>query len=205
MITKKKEHYIDNNKFSQAASEYAALYEKNLQEGLPPPQLSRYCGECIILLANKISNMNCFNQYTFKDEMVQDGIEVCLKYFHKFDPEKISERTGKKSAGAHAYFTMFIYNAMINRINIEKTQMYLKQKYIANSEDIFVELQEHDSENFNGELKDILREISGDDYIEYDKKLQLKQEEVKFSQLKTILEVPEEIMAVESKLFMEID
>ena len=174
MITKKKEHYIDNNKFSQAASEYAALYEKNLQEGLPPPQLSRYCGECIILLANKISNMNCFNQYTFKDEMVQDGIEVCLKYFHKFDPEKISERTGKKSAGAHAYFTKFIYNAMVNRINIEKHQMLLRHKYIAQCEDIFVELQEHDSENFNGELKDILREISGDDYIEYDNGIKIE-------------------------------
>ena len=187
MVDKKKEHYIDNVKFSQAATEYAELYEKNLQAGLPPPQLSNYCGECIILLAHKISNMNCFNQYTFKDEMVQDGIEVCLKYFHKFDAEKISERTGKKSAGAHAYFTMFIYNAMINRINIEKTQMFLKQKYIANSEDIFVELQEQDTENFNGELKDILREMSGDDYIEYDKKLQLKHDEYKANNLKNIL------------------
>lgn len=188
MKNKKKEHYIDNIKFSQAAFEYAELYEKNLQAGLPPPQLSNYCGECIILLANKISNMNCFNQYTFKDEMVQDAIEVCLKYFHKFDPEKISKRTGKKSAGAHAYFTMFIYNAMINRINIEKTQMYLKQKYIANSEDIFVELQEQDTENFNEELKGILREMSGDDYIEYDKKLQLKHDEYKANNLKHILE-----------------
>lgn len=179
MSKKKKEHYIDNVKFTQAATEYALAYAEAEENNLRPPRISNYCGECIILLAHKIANMNCFNQYTFKDDMISDGIEVCLKYFHKFDPEKISLRTGKKSAGAHAYFTMFVYNAMVNRINIEKEQMYLKQKYIANCEEDFVELQEQDTENFDDELKFLLKEMSGDDYLEYDKRLKVKQDKNK--------------------------
>lgn len=171
---KPKEHYIDNVKFTQAATEYSRLYNECVAAGLPKPKLSNYCGECIILLANKISNMNCFNGYSFKDEMISDGIEVVLRYFHKFNPEAISKKTGKKTAGAHAYFTMFIYNAMRNRIKIEKLEMFIRQKYIAQCEDIFIELQEHDAANFNEELKDILKEMSGDEYLEYDEKNKIK-------------------------------
>jgi hypothetical protein len=80
-----------------------------------------------------------------------------------------------KSTGAFSYFTRTIVNAFIKRIKMEKIQMYVKQKYISECEDIFVDVQEHDEENFTEEMRDILQEMSGDEFKLYDIKTAEKQ------------------------------
>jgi hypothetical protein len=171
---KAKQHYVDKVKFNLEATKYVNLYNEAKAAGLPKPQMSNYLGNCIVLIANKSSNMPSFVKYPFKDEMISDGIEIAFRYFHNYDEEAISVRTGKKSAGAFGYFTQIICRAFIKRICIEKRLMYLKQKYIDQSWDVFVDIQEHDSENYTEELKDMLQEMSGDDYKAYDAKMKLK-------------------------------
>ena len=42
------------------------------------PKVPEYIGECILKIANGLSNRPNFINYTYKDEMISDGIENCL-------------------------------------------------------------------------------------------------------------------------------
>lgn len=168
---KQTENYIDNEKFTEEAIKWIEL--KKLD---PSITQTRYLGECIILIATRIANMPCFQNYSFKDEMISDAIENCIRYFDRYNPEAISKRTGKKTIGAFPYMTTIAYYAMVRRIATEKKQMFLKQKYIAVAmEDIFV-VQEHEIGLVNEEYCNILREMSGNDYVEYDIKIAVKKQ-----------------------------
>jgi DNA-directed RNA polymerase specialized sigma24 family protein len=66
-----------------------------------------------------------FINYTYRDDMVSDGIENCLLYINNFNPDK--------SANPFSYFTQIIYFAFIRRIQKEKKQLYIKYKSIYTS------------------------------------------------------------------------
>lgn len=173
---KQKKHYLDNVRFTKEAVEYVDLYNYNKEHGLPKPSLNNYLGESLILLAHKVSCMPAFSSYIFKDEMILDAIEIAVRYFHNFDVNAVSLRTGMKSAGAHSYFTQIMARRMFKKRTDEKLQMFIKQRFVAQSTDLFAEIEEYDSENYTDELKGIIQEMSGSDYIEYDKKLKEKKE-----------------------------
>jgi DNA-directed RNA polymerase specialized sigma24 family protein len=65
-----------------------------------------------------------FVNYTYRDEMVADGLENCVAYINNFDPEK--------STNPFAYFTQIIYYAFLRRIEHEKKHLYIKQKTLEN-------------------------------------------------------------------------
>ena len=73
-----------------------------------------------MLIAENLSHKPNFLSYSFRDEMIADGIENCIMYFDNFDP--------KKSKNPFAYFTQIIYFAFIRRIHKEKKQLYVKYK-----------------------------------------------------------------------------
>lgn len=104
---------------------YKELQAKCKAEGSEKPQIPNYVGECLILIANRLSSKPNFSNYTFKDEMVSDGIEDCIKYLDNFDP--------LKGTNPFAYFTQFIWNAFIRRIQKEKKQLYIKMKNLEHS------------------------------------------------------------------------
>ena len=82
--------------------------------GEEKPRVSNYIGECFLKIANGLSHKPNFMNYTFKDDMVSDGIENCLQYIHNFNPDK--------SNNPFAYFTQIIYYAFIRRIQREKNK-----------------------------------------------------------------------------------
>lgn len=135
------------------------------------PTINRYIAECIILLSKKVSCMPAFVNYPYRDEMVSDAIEICVKYFHNFNPNAVSKRTGEKTAGAFGYFQQFIARRMFKRRAEELLQMYTKQKYIAQTANDFSETAEYDEPEVVDSIKAIVQEMSGDDWIEYDKKI----------------------------------
>jgi len=71
-------------------------------------------------IAEGLSHKPNFINYTYRDEMISDGIENCLMYFDNFDPTK--------SKNPFAYFTQIIYFAFLRRIQKEKKQLYVKYK-----------------------------------------------------------------------------
>ena len=121
---KQKPHYVDNKKFLVAMTEYRESRIKAEEEGQKRPQVTNYIGECYLKIANHLSYRPNFINYTYRDDMISDGIDNCLQYMDNFDPEK--------SKNPFAYFTQIIYYAFIRRIQKEKKQQQVKQKMIAN-------------------------------------------------------------------------
>ena len=120
--TKQKEHYVDNKKFLQAMSDWRLKYDKAVSKKRKPPKVTNYIGECFLKIANGLSYRPNFINYTYRQEMISDGIENCLQYIHNFNPEK--------SKNPFAYFTQIIYYAFIRRIQKEKKQTHVKHKMI---------------------------------------------------------------------------
>ena len=150
---KQKPHYVDNKKFLIAMTEYRELRIKAEQEGKKRPQVTNYIGECYLKIANHLSYRPNFINYTYRDDMISDGIENCLQYMDNFDPEK--------SKNPFAYFTQIIYYAFIRRIQKEKKQQQVKQKMIANfGEEQMMDQLEGDDTLYQSQMLEFLRRNS---------------------------------------------
>ena len=119
MATKKKE-YVNNADFLKALIDYKEASKLAKKNKTPPPPIPNYIGECFMKIAEGLSHKPNFINYTYRDEMMADGIENCLMYFDNFDPTK--------SKNPFAYFTQIIYYAFLRRIQKEKKQTYVKYK-----------------------------------------------------------------------------
>ena len=122
---KQKPHYVDNKKFLVAMTEWRLKYDKAEKAKRKQPVVTNYIGECFLKIANHLSYRPNFINYTYRDDMISDGIENCLQYMSNFNPNK--------SNNPFAYFTQIIYYAFIRRIQKEKKQQDVKAKLIANS------------------------------------------------------------------------
>ena len=133
----KKPHYVNNKEFLQAMIEWKATVLEAEANDESRPQVTNYIGECFLKIANHLSYRPNFINYTYREEMISDGIENCLQYIDNFDPEK--------SKNPFAYFTQIIYFAFVRRITREKKQSKIKDKLLksSNLEDMIM-LQEHD-------------------------------------------------------------
>ena len=122
---KLKPHYVDNKKFLSAMVEHRLKCQKAEDKKRKKPEVTNYIGECFLKIANHLSYRPNFINYTYRDDMISDGIENCLQYMRNFNPEK--------SNNPFAYFTQIIYYAFIRRIQKEKKQQDVKAKLIASS------------------------------------------------------------------------
>ena len=119
------EHYVNNKEFLQAMILYKKSVNKSKRLKLAKPLVPDYIGECFLKIANHLSFRPNFINYTYRDDMISDGIENCLQYMSNFNPDK--------SNNPFAYFTQIIYYAFIRRIQKEKKQMLVKSKLIQNA------------------------------------------------------------------------
>lgn len=116
----KVKHYVNNADFLQALIEYRAACDAAKAAGKDEPIIPNYIGECFLKIANHLARKPNFGSYSFREEMICDGIENCIMYFRNFDPTK--------SSNPFAYFTQIIYFAFLRRIQKEKKQLYVKYK-----------------------------------------------------------------------------
>ena len=97
---KKSEHYVNNKEFLAAMVEYKKLVNKAKKAGDKNPRVPDYIGGCFLKIANHLSYRPNFINYTYRDDMISDGIENCLQYLNNFD--------GEKSNNPFAYFTQTV-------------------------------------------------------------------------------------------------
>lgn len=113
-------NYIDNKEFYAQLIEYrkGVLEAENTGDEVPiiPDDISMK----FIQIATNLGSKGNFSGYTYKDEMILDAIENCIKAVHNFDPEK--------SKNPFAYFTQISWYAFLRRIEAEKKQTYIKYK-----------------------------------------------------------------------------
>lgn len=122
---KTKKHYVNNKTMYEEMVKYKDACKLAEQEGKKRPQIPRYIGDCLMLICKKLSTKPNFMNYTYRDEMISDGIENCVASVHNFDPSK--------SLNPFAYFTQIAWNAFIRRITMEKKQSYIKHKNYQNT------------------------------------------------------------------------
>lgn len=155
-LAAKSRHYVNNKDLLAALVERRAAVEAAKAEEKPIPRISEYIGTCISQIANNLGKKRNFAAYRYKDEMIQDGILVCIKYLDNFDPAK--------SSNPFSYFTQICTFAMIARIQSEKKQTYIKFKSTMNSA-VMNELATMDIDTDNEHLMDNVVEFQND-YME---------------------------------------
>lgn len=161
---KKKVHYVDNQAFLAALVEYRKACAEAEEAGETVPRIPEYVGECLLKIATHLSYKANFINYTFREDMILDGVENCIQYLRNFDPDK--------SSNPFSYFTQIVYYAFLRRIMKEKKQSYVRHKMIQNMAMDQFDVQEHDSDNLytNSYLDFMQNNQEFDDYIERRKK-----------------------------------
>lgn len=125
IIKKTKKNYINNPEFLAAIQAYKKACNEAEDSGEDPPRIPNYIGECIFKISTRLASRPNFSGYTYKDDMISDGLENAIQALGNFDPEK--------SSNPFAYFTQIIWYAFLRRIEKEKKQMYIKHKVVENS------------------------------------------------------------------------
>jgi hypothetical protein len=120
LTTPKPKHYINNKDFLVAILAYKKAVAAADRKKLPRPAIPEYLGECFLKIATRLSYKPNFASYSYRDEMISDGVENCLQYMLNFDPEK--------SANPFGYFTQIISFAFLRRIEREHKQTYIRYK-----------------------------------------------------------------------------
>ena len=123
-------HYVNNADFSQAVVDYVSTVNEAKETKIEIPKVPDYVAQCFLRIAEGLSHKANFIRYTYREEMVMDAVENCLKAINNYDIEAAT-RTGKPNA--FAYFTQITWYAFLRRIAKEKKQQEIKIKFIANS------------------------------------------------------------------------
>lgn len=84
-------------------------------------------GQAIILISQGLSKRFNFSGYTqsWKQEMIDDGIEAAIKGLINFDETKYNN--------PHAYITTACFNAFVQRIKKERKEMAKKYSYFVHN------------------------------------------------------------------------
>ena len=130
MARRKSIHYVNNAQFSQAVVDYVGHLNECKKEETTLPKVPDYIAQCFLRIAQGLSHKANFIRYTYREEMVMDAVENCLKAITNYNLEAAT-RTGKPNA--FAYFTQITWFAFLRRITKEKKQQEIKLNYLAKS------------------------------------------------------------------------
>jgi hypothetical protein len=154
---KPKPHYVSNADFLEAIKKWRAECDEAAAAGKPKPRVPEYIGDCLLKIATHLSYKHNFINYTYREDMILDGVENCLQYISNFDPTK--------SSNPFAYFTQIIYYAFIRKIQKEKKQSIVKNKMMLEMPLEAFELQEHDEDSeYTSQMLDYLRNNNDSEY-----------------------------------------
>jgi hypothetical protein len=123
-------NYVSNKAMYAAVIDFQDKYAIDPNTEIPATVIN-----CFFRLAENLSRKSNFARYSFKEDMVLDGIEECYKRIHSFKREK--------SDNAFSYFTQVIWNSFVRRINLEADEQFVKATMILD-----YQLQEQLTNNF---------------------------------------------------------
>lgn len=128
MKPKDKPHYVNNKEFSLAVVEYCTQVKEAKEKGKKQPIVPDYIAECFLKICEGLSHKANFVRYTYREEMVMDAVENCLKAIENYN---IETATRSGNPNAFAYFTQISWYAFLRRIQKEKKQQDIKMKFIS--------------------------------------------------------------------------
>lgn len=122
----KRTNYIDKDAFLQEIIAYRRSCRLARKSKKPKPKITDKIAKGLIAIAEGAAQQSKYCNYTFKDIMIADAIENCVRYFDNFNPRHKS-KTGK-AGNAFGYFTTCCIYAFWRRIGLEKDELYTKYK-----------------------------------------------------------------------------
>jgi len=172
-------NYINNKTLYTSMIEHRTKLNSALADNKPKPQVSNYIGQSILLICNNLAKKPNFSGYTYKQDMISDGIIDCIAAVDNFDPDRTNN--------PFAYFTQIAWNAFIRRIQKEKKQTYIKHKNFENS--FLMNELWNDSENIH--LKS--NEYSSEVVRSYENKLTKTKKQSKLSGVEVFSVILDEV------------
>ncbi len=178
-------HYVNNAEFSNSVVEYVKTVIEAKDKEQPLPIVPDYIAQCFLKIAEGLSHKSNFIRYTYREEMVMDAVENCLRAVENYNIEAAT-RTGKPNA--FAYFTQISWYAFLRRIAKEKKQQEIKYKYLTSSGveafmslDMSEEFSKLVAANYVDILKDRIEKVKEADQVvkELVKKEKRKKREIK--------------------------
>jgi len=130
MAKRESVHYVNNKEFSQAVVDYCTKVKQAKENGSPVPIVPDYIATCFLKFAEGLSHKTNFIRYTYREEMVMDAGENCLKAIENYN---VDAATRSGNPNAFAYFTQISWYAFLRRIAKEKKQQDVKLKYLSQS------------------------------------------------------------------------
>lgn len=124
---KEKPHYVNNREFSYAVVDYVKSVNEAIEKDEVPPKVTDYIATCFMKISEGLSHRPNFVRYTYRDEMVMDAVENCLRAIRNY---KIETATRTGNPNAFSYFTQICFFAFIRRITKEKKQQDIKHRFI---------------------------------------------------------------------------
>ncbi len=137
--------YISNTDFTNAIVAYKEQCRQHDEAGTERPPIPDTIAKQFVLLANKISYRPNFMNYSYRDEMVSEGILVCCAKIHNFNPDI--------TRNAFGYFSQLCWYAFLEVIDLEHKEAYAKAKSYYNMIDEhgnpfeYEDMDEHDIQN----------------------------------------------------------
>jgi hypothetical protein len=169
MAKKDNIHYVNNKEFSQAVVDYCTVVTEAKNNKQDVPVVPDYIAQCFLKIAEGLSHKSNFIRYTYREEMVMDAVENCLKAIKNYNIDAAT-RTGNPNA--FSYFTQISWYAFLRRIAKEKKQFDIKQKYMTSSGiEQFIMTQEGDTASqqvvqaFVDTLKDRIDKVKEKDEV----------------------------------------
>lgn len=176
---RRKTNYINNKTLYGAMIHYRNDLQHALEHDADKPIVPKYIGESILLICNNLAKKPNFSGYTYKHDMISDGIMDCIAAVDNFDPDKTNN--------PFAYFTQIAWNAFLRRIQKEKKQTYIKHKNYENS---FLLMDIHDEMN-GGNMQLKSNDYSSDIVRSFEDKLTKIKKQSKLTGVEKFSEVEE--------------
>jgi hypothetical protein len=162
---KKSNHYLDKAEMHAALVDYKEQCDSATAAGLEIPGVSAYLGACFLNIAQGMALKHNFRGYSFVNDMISDGVMVCLKYVRSYDPGRRNVDTGLATSPL-SYFTQSCHFAFINRIKLEAKQTRVKRAMIYSADIDSFAVQDDDSNigaEFRVNLSDFISSLGKDE------------------------------------------
>lgn len=133
--------YVKNKELVEAFIVYKKLKAEGEVDTREFKRAYEKIGKAIFQIANGLSQKDNFSKYSYRDLMISDAIENCIKYMDNFDPtysggSKLATTKNRPKSGQvnpFAYFTQICYYAFLRRIDLEKKELKMRATLIKES------------------------------------------------------------------------
>ena len=122
-------NYVDKAVLHEELCKHIEKVKAAQEAGRPLPTPSNLIGQAIIDIATRLAWKHNFRGYSWRDEMIDDGIMAATSAINKYDPER--------SQNPFGFFTQCIYWAFQSRIRKENEENKQKREYMKSVLDDF--------------------------------------------------------------------